>query len=270
MRKPSFPLFIAFVTAFLAFSELAVAAAGFNIQPLRLDLSARQRTTSLELTNLTDRDIPVQIKVFSWSQKDGVDVLERSRDIFLAPPITNVKAASKQIVRFRLKRGADTEKERSYRVFIEQIPPSDPQLRAAMEFRLRFSVPLFVSPIRYSEPEFNVTATESDKGIAVSLENTGNIHLKIKGIGVYGSDQNEGDIKEGESLATAGNSSTGNGYALPGMSQQWLIPLSAAQQSSNGYKIAVTTDYFNSSGRGNVLPAGVIWLPVNGTATPSR
>lgn len=240
------------------------AAVGFNIQPLRLDMSARSRTSSLELTNLTDKDIPVQIKVLKWSQEDGKDVLVPTRDIFLAPPITNVKASGKQVIRFRLKKGADVETEKSYRVYVEQIPPSDPRLRAGMEFRIRFSVPLFISPIRYSEPQFTVTTRDTPDGIAVKLQNSGNIHLRVKGITVHKASTDESTIKSGQNITQAGNSITNNAYTLPGTSQEWLIKLPAGAPPAETLKLGISTDYYNASGKGLVKSDGLIWVPIDG------
>ncbi len=265
------PLIAAAILLSISVANTASAATGFNIQPLRLDMSARQRSSSLELTNLTNKDIPIQIKAYSWAQKAGKDVLTPTRDIFLAPPITNVRAGSKQVIRFRLKKGADIEKEKTYRIFVEQIPPADPVLRAAMEFRIRFSVPLFVAPARYSDPAFNATAIRTKDGIKVNLENSGNIHVKVKGIAAYPRAVDIDNIKAGDALVTVGNSITDNGYALPGTSQEWFLPLAAdGAEPKKDIKVAISTDYFNGSGRGRVTPTGLFWLTVDGNSVSSE
>jgi len=247
----------------------AYSAAGFNIQPLRLDLSARQKNASIELTNLTGQAIPIQIKLFAWSQKDGQEVLEPSRDVFFAPPITNVTANSKQVVRFRLKRGADVTRERSYRVFIEQLPPNDAALRAAMDFRVRFSIPLFVSPINFSDPSFTATATPVADGLRVQIANPGNTHIKIKGVTAYRPNTRIDRARRSDIVASATNSRAGTTYLLPGTTLEWLLPLSADSPPAEQLKVGINTDFFNASGRGAVQPDGVLIVPATGEVVRS-
>lgn len=258
-------LFRAVLFGLIVVNTPAVTAAGFNILPMRLDMSARTRNSSIEITNLNDSDVPIQMKAYEWTQQDGKRVLTPTRDIFLAPPITNVKASSKQIVRFRLKKGADLDKEKSYRIFVEQIPPGDPALRAAMAFRLRFSLPLFVAPNRYSDPSFNVTASRVEGGVSVVLNNTGNIHVKVDKAEAFRGDADKEDLQPTDHLGSSGLAISGTGYVLQGSRQEWFIPLTPEALSNKSLRVAMSTDYYNASGNGRVERNGVIWIPVDGT-----
>lgn len=248
----------------LAGAPIAAAQTGFSIQPLKLNLSGRQKNTSIELTNLTNQTLPIQIKLFSWSQKNGEQVLEPSRDVFFAPPITNVEANSKQTVRFRLKRGADVDRERSYRLFIEQLPPTNPALAAAMDFRLRFNIPLFVAAVRYSDPDFLVTATAVEGGLRVRLNNRGKSHVKVKNVAVYKRGVRLSAPTVKDVISSVPGSSAGTSYALPGTELEWLLPLPPGTPPAEALEVALTTNFYNNSGRGAVKPSGIMLVPITG------
>lgn len=239
----------------------SLQAASFNISPLRLDMSGRQNTAELSLKNQTEEAMAIQVKVLNWSQENGQDVLTESDDIFFSPPITNVPAGTTQLVRFRLKRGADAQAERSYRVFAEQLPKNREQQGPGMNMRIRFSIPLFVAPLNAVYPSYTASAVREGEVVRARLHNTGQVHLKVNGASLFPADVDVREPSIKQLIATQRDPVQGNVYLLPGSSAEWLIPLK--NQSADGpLKAVLETDYYNYSGRGDIRYDGNLWLDV--------
>ena len=65
-------------------------ASTFNISPIRAELEAAHKTEALTLTNADDSPVVVQIRVVSWSQKDGTEQLEDTRELLATPPVLQI------------------------------------------------------------------------------------------------------------------------------------------------------------------------------------
>ena len=127
----------------------APAAAGtFNISPIRAQLTGTHRTAVLTLTNADDQPVVVQVQVLAWSQKDGEERLDETREMLLTPPVMQIPANTAQIVRVALRREPDPTQELSYRVIFEEVPQASPDLQTGLRVALRLSVPVFVAPVR--------------------------------------------------------------------------------------------------------------------------
>jgi fimbrial chaperone protein len=157
------------------------AASTFNIAPIRAELAAGHRTEVLTLTNDDDAPVVVQIHVVGWSQSNGEEQLDDTRELLVTPPVLQIPAKSEQIVRVALRREPDPARELTYRVIFEEVPQAAPTQFTGLRVALRLSVPVFVAPMRVKaaadvtweahplqDGEFEVTAT-----------NHGNGHLQV-------------------------------------------------------------------------------------------
>ena len=55
--------------------------AGLAITPLRIEIDDAARGATVMLTNTSERALPVQSRLFAWSQADGEDVYAREMDV---------------------------------------------------------------------------------------------------------------------------------------------------------------------------------------------
>lgn len=269
----TFAVFIkALLLVFCSYTT-AHAISGFRVSPLKINLSAIGKDGQLELTNLSNQDITIQVKLFEWQQESGRDVYLPTRDILFAPPIFNVPKGRQKTIRFRLKRGADKTQELSYRVYVEQLRQGGLFApTSGTEFRLKIGVPLFVAPIKPSQPEFNVNANYlSDGSIRLSVDNYGKKHLKIYSVELYQDGKiNREDVfnlAPNASLAKKTNSDAGTNYVLPGSEQRWSLPANNIIVGQL-YWLLLRTDFYNVGRESNVTPEGFLWVPVtssNGT-----
>ena len=91
--------------AVLCLSLLAASAqaGSFQVNPVRLSLSAAQSTTAFTVTNQSEQQLVVQLRVMAWSQHDGQDVYTDTHDVLVTPPIFQLEPGRTQTVRAGLR-----------------------------------------------------------------------------------------------------------------------------------------------------------------------
>lgn len=241
----------------------AHAVSGFRVTPLRLDLSARQKTTFLELTNLSQRSMNIEVKLFEWEQVSGKDVYRPSKDLFFAPPITRVPSGAKKTVRFRLTAAPDKRLEKSYRVYVKHLPTENAP--SGTTFNLQMGIPVFIKPKEFSSPQFTTQAIydAASQAIRLTMSNVGNIHIKVKSIGLFTASAMKRGVErltEADHLASANQSLTNTNYILPNATQQWVI--NAQPPLGDDYALLLSTDVYNAPRGSQIDSKGLLWVPV--------
>ena len=117
--------------------------ARLNIAPLRLELDASKPAATLMLTNTSERPVPVQTRLFAWSQDGGEDRFAPSSALTISPSIISIPPGATQIVRL-LRTGAASPGEKSFRLAVDQLPDPTLAQSGSAEARLRFTIPVFL------------------------------------------------------------------------------------------------------------------------------
>jgi fimbrial chaperone protein len=197
-------------------------ASTFNISPVRVQLGAGHRTEALTLTNADDAPVVVQVHLVSWSQKDGVETLEDTREMLSTPPVLQIAANGQQIIRVALRRDPDPTQELTYRVIFEEVPQAAPQAFSGLRVALRLSVPIFVAPAQgKASPQVAWQSRWLSNGqLEVAATNSGTGHLQVTDF--------EAQFP-GSLMPLRGVSSK---YVLPGSRVSWILtpPADATRQ----------------------------------------
>jgi fimbrial chaperone protein len=189
------------------------AASTFNISPIRVQLSAAHRTGVLTLTNADDQPVVIQVRLLAWSQQNGEEQLDETRELLVTPPVLQIPANSEQVVRVALRRDPDASRELSYRVILEEVPQAAPDTGVGLRVALRLSVPIFVAPM-HGDPSADLAWEAhwlSEGKLEVAASNHGTGHLQVSGFDV----QMEG-VKDPLRAITAK-------YVLPGSRMTWTL-----------------------------------------------
>jgi len=128
--------------------------AGLAIAPLRIEIDDAARGATVMLTNTSERSLPVQTRVFAWSQDRGEDVYAPSSDLTISPSIASIPPGETQIVRV-LRNGAASPGEKSYRLIVDQLPDPSAARAGAAEARIRFAVPMFLDRSKAAAAQFD-------------------------------------------------------------------------------------------------------------------
>ena len=190
-------------------------AATFNVSPIRVGLSAQRPIVPLSVRNEGDEPLVVQVQVVRWSQTNGEDVYETTKDILATPPIVTVPPRSTQIVRVGLRRGVDPERELSYRVYLAEVPAPPAADATRVHVALRIGLPVFVSSPAAPKPALAWKVAHGEDGAAtLRVKNEGNAHAQIANVRLLSS-------PDRQPLARYPNPA----YLLPGSAQAWRLQL---------------------------------------------
>ena len=191
-----------------------IASAGtIGVSPVRVTLSDSQKTGSLSVRNDGAEPVTMQMEVLSWSQREGNAVFAATRELLANPPIFTIPAGSSQLDRVGLRRAPDAQRELTYRVILQELPPPpNPDLTGA-RMTLRISLPVFVSPEIEAKPVLLWQAVRTSQGaLKISLSNNGNGHIQIKNFKLS-------LLDSAQPWVTLQSSD----YVLAGQSRDWIV-----------------------------------------------
>ena len=189
------------------------SASTFNIAPIRAELSGAHRTEALTLTNVDENPVVVQVRVVSWSQRQGAEQLEDTREILVTPPVLQIAGNTQQIVRVALRREPDTAQELTYRVIFEEIPQAAPKDFVGLRVALHLSVPVFVAPARGKAVADVAWRSRwlPNGQLEIAAINSGSAHLQVTDFDA---------LFPGSLMPLRGVSSQ---YVLPGSRVSWTL-----------------------------------------------
>jgi fimbrial chaperone protein len=153
-----------------------------SVTPLRVLFKGEQQSDVITMRNTSKEAFTVQPKVVKWSQKDGVDVFEPTRDILVAPPIVEIGAGESQVIRLALRRAPDASQELSYRIFLQQVGVEKKGNSTGVSFAWNLSLPIFVLPTVPAIADLQWAAQANGKTISLTATNPSLTHVQIKKI----------------------------------------------------------------------------------------
>jgi fimbrial chaperone protein len=174
----------------LALLPMTSRAVSMQVAPVRVALSAAHPVVAMTIGNGEDAEVAVQAEVLAWSQEDGNDVYSPTRDVLVNPSIFRLAPQGRQIVRVGLQAAAGAQ-ERSYRIFLRQLPSAPPSALEGggvrLQTLLRVGVPIFVPPqapavhdLRWRLEALPPAASAASAGrYALVVENHGSEHVQL-------------------------------------------------------------------------------------------
>jgi fimbrial chaperone protein len=176
----------------LLLSGAPARAGEFSVSPIRLELDARVKSGAITLRNEDKARLSFQMQAVEWTQDaDGKDQYTETRDLIFFPRILSIEPGEKGLVRVGVK-AAVVPSEKTYRLFLEQLPPPPAEAGTGSGARLnvlmRFGAPIFVAPLK-AQDSAEFTRLELARGaLALAVKNTGNRHQMVQGIKLRGDD----------------------------------------------------------------------------------
>jgi fimbrial chaperone protein len=219
-----------FGLAFLIWAPAMACAGSFAVNPVRATLSAKQPVSSLLVRNDGAEATVVQLEVVSWSQQDGKDVYTPTKEILATPPIFTVQAGGSQVVRVGMRRAADPQRELTYRLFLQEVPPAKRDVQG-LQVVLRMGLPVFIMPPSAAAPALRWQASRTPDGaLKVNLTNNGNAHIQVA--------KSKLMLANGQPLATQEVAA----YVLSSQSRDWLYKVSPLPARGAALRVAAQTD----------------------------
>lgn len=235
----------ALIISFFAMVSVAHAqlanGVSLTVMPLMLDVKPPKVSDNVVVRNNSRMPVRLQVRVFRWQQKGGKDYYAPTTDVVITPPFIEVKPGGRATARVsRVSKNPVTSQE-SYRVFVDQIPPSSlrstnpGESSAGVGMVLRQVVPVFFSPgtggsgVRGQAQQANIlfTAQPARGGFNITAMNNGTNRVRMTDVVLLAGGQQVGGKPN---LA---------GYALPGSQFRFFVPASGGGMPDS---IRFTTD----------------------------
>jgi fimbrial chaperone protein len=171
---------------FLLLLPVAARAGDWRVSPIRLDLGRDAKSGAVTVANDSDDRLQVQMKAYEWTQDaEGKDRYEETGEILFFPRLMILERKEERILRagFRVPAAA---KEKTYRLFIEEIPGPRNAEGVSVAVAIRFGVPIFVKPLKEEARGGVGPMTMSAGALLVPVNNTGNVHFVVQSVLVRG------------------------------------------------------------------------------------
>ena len=207
-------------------------AGSYGINPVKLTLSAQNSTQIMTVRNDGDQSAVMQVELAAWSQANGQDVYTPTRELLATPPIFTLPAGASQIIRVGLRRVPDGQRELTYRMFLQEVPPPAKPDAMGLQVALRISVPVFVIPPYPVKPVLHWQAVRLDgHTLKVGVTNTGNGHDHLSAYKIY----RTGSAKPilAQQLFA---------YLLPGEPHYWSLTTDTMPNPGEHLRILATTE----------------------------
>ena len=202
----------------LCLSSVAEAGA-FTVNPIRVSLSGKNQSALLTLQSQTSEEIRFKILVQEWKQSpQGEMQLKDTKDIVVYPGLLTLAPNEERKLRIGSTVAAGMI-ERSYRVFVEELPPlRAPQTLGKSEVKVltKMGIPIFVTP---AKPV--ASGTVEGMGLAkgkftFTVKNTGNVFFLVQSVRVKAL---------GAAGAAAFEKNVEGWYVLAGETRVWEVEI---------------------------------------------
>lgn len=203
--------------AWLGFA-MSAASGELRLEPVSLALQPDEQATTFWLSNTGREPLQAQVRVFSWTQDDGGEVLAPTRDVAVSPPLLEVPPLGRQRVRV-VRLAADPPfAETAYRLVVDELPQT--AAAAGEQPLLRYSIPVFLLPAPApAGPLLSARIEEDASGQRLlRLENSGDRHARVAALRYIGTGGRRHELAP--SLA---------GYVLAGRYKHWPLPEDAGR-----------------------------------------
>lgn len=225
-------IFISAATLFF-FTTTISYGSSLDVSPVRLHIEPGKKTTSVTISNKGSEKMTVQLSAVKWEfDALGADKYSDTSELAFYPKIMTIDAGENRIIRIGYEGGKKRPVEKSFRLFVEELP-SDLKDNT-VKMALRMALPVFIRPNKVVRDSAITKAMLYDGIIMTMIENSGNSHEMVEKLTARGFDK-EGN--ETFSLDYKG------WYLLAEKSKQYLLALDEeACKKSATIKINATLD----------------------------
>jgi len=171
----------------------AARAADFTVNPIQIFLSAQTKSAILTIQNTSTEPLRFQLNAFAWAQDaTGQMQLTPTTEVIFFPRLLTLAPNEQRIVRVGAS-APPSPAERTYRIFVEELPPSAQQAAPPGQVRVlaRMGIPIFVEA-RAARADLRLGPPVLQAGrVTFELRNAGNKHavpldIRLQGLDATG------------------------------------------------------------------------------------
>jgi fimbrial chaperone protein len=223
-------------------------AANFTVSPTEVNLSASATSALVTLRNVSKVPLRFEVTLVSWSEDEqGRMALSPSADVTFFPKLVELAAGTSRNIRIGINAGTAREVERSFRLFIEELPDQSAPAANAVALRTKVGIPVFVRPAKPTRTAVIEGVSVENGKVLARVRNTGNLHISVETVSVKGT---------GGSGAPTFTKEGPGWYVLPGATRVFEVPMTATEcRSTTSVAVEVFGHNTSLKGAGQVSPA---------------
>lgn len=169
----------------LSLSAVVARAALVAIDPVKVELTGAVPSKSVSLRNNGNERARFQVSAFNWQQSPrGEMQLSPTPDLVFFPSLIELAPGETRRVRVTITAQVSSV-ERSYRLFVDELPPQAASPGAGIRVLTRFGLPVFQAPDA-PNPRPGLALQLTRGKLSVSLLNRGNAHFVAQSVRVVG------------------------------------------------------------------------------------
>lgn len=191
----------------------AVEAGQLKVSPIRVELDADRPLGVITVGNPSDQPVLLHLRISEWNHLGGHDVFSDTRDVLLNPMIFELQPQQEQLVRIGLIRPNTSQRERAFRLFVQEVPAGPAVQKRRIATYLKISLPVFLAPAKPDVPILTWhLEPKSAEELVLRVENQGNQHAEIDSVSLL--------RPNGKPVAAIDRRT----YVLAGQQRKWTIP----------------------------------------------
>jgi fimbrial chaperone protein len=159
-------------------------AASFSVNPTQIGLSAKVTSALVTVRNESDEPLRFQLSMFAWSQSlKGEMQLTPTKDVVFFPTLLTLAPKEERKIRVGAVTPPGTV-EKTYRLFVEELPPPDKPGQTGVRVLTRMGIPIFLEPAT-KDGQARLADLGLQKGtFTFRLANAGTVHFTPQSIRV--------------------------------------------------------------------------------------
>lgn len=208
-------ILILFFCLFLQFPAKGFSA-DFSINPIKIFFDSMNKTNILTIQNESDENVTLHLKAYTWEHNaKGKDIYAPTKDIIFFPKIVSITSTEERIIRLGTKI-PQGKQEKTYRIFLEEIPGSSPTETTTVQIIMKVGVPIFIMPKKIDAIGSMEILDIIQGELSVAVKNDGNIHFIVRSIRTEGIDESGNALFQNE---------IGGGYVHGSNSKNFTIKI---------------------------------------------
>ena len=155
-------------------------AGSLSVSPTLIDQAAPNGAAAVTIQTPGKQPVRVQVRILRWTQIDGKDRLELTRDVVTSPPMLKVAPGTDYTVRVVRIAKRPVVGEESYRLLVDQLPEPKDRKANRVNLVIRHSIPVFFRTGDEQGPAVSWSAVKTRQGIKLTARNDGDRRLRLE------------------------------------------------------------------------------------------
>lgn len=222
--------------AIVSLCSFNLYAASLQVSPISLTFTTGEKAKEICLTNTSDEPIRAQTRVLNWTQVEGKEQLNPSRDLVASPSITEIKAGDRQLIRVLRMNMQNAGTEQTYRLLVDELPKTNQvNQQTGLQLLLQYSIPVFVQANEITPAKNGLTSLAQVsfhyQNQQLIVKNNGSRHIRLSELTYVN--------PNGEKIPLINGLM---GYVLNGQTMQSHIPENAQMQPKGQFEARINSD----------------------------